>query len=242
MFPESRLKMNGIYQSLSFDCYGTLVDWRGGLLAAVGACEALAGITWDAELFLNHRLAEEARLEAGPWRPYREIVARSVAAALARQGLDLPASQAAQVAESIGTWPPFADVRAALKVLGTGRHLAIVSNVDRIDIEATVSALGVSFREVVTAEDVRSYKPAPAHLEEMGKRLGTPRGHHLHVAQSLFHDIRPGEAMGLDTAWINRLGEPLPRDTRPTFHCKDLAALAVELGPGEPAQPMSSRA
>lgn len=226
--------MGRTYRSLSFDCYGTLVDWRGGLLAAVGACQVLPGASWDADLFLDHRLEEEARLEAGPWRPYREIVALSVRAALARQGLELPASQAAQVAESIGSWPAFADTRAALKVLGTGRHLAIVSNVDRIDIEATVVALGVAFKDVVTAEDVRSYKPAPAHLVEVGRRLGTPRGNHLHVAQSLFHDIRPGAALGLDTAWINRLGEELPQDARPTFHCPDLATLAAQLGPGEP--------
>jgi FMN phosphatase YigB (HAD superfamily) len=85
---------------------------------------------------------------------------------------------------------------------------------------------------------VRSYKPAPAHLREVNRRLGTSRANHLHVAQSLFHDIRPGAALGLDTAWINRLGEALPPDVRPAFHCKDLATLAAELGPGEPAQPM----
>jgi len=230
--------MGSKYQSLSFDCYGTLVDWRGGLLAAVGACPVPAAGSWDADLFLDHRMAEEARLEAGPWRPYREIVALSVRTALARQGLDMPASEAAQVAESVGAWPAFPDTRAALEVLGSGRRLAIVSNVDRVDIEATLAALGVSFSQVVTAEDVRSYKPAPAHLVELGRRLGTPSGKHLHVAQSLFHDIRAGAALGLDTAWINRLGEALPPDVRPTFHCPDLASLAAELGPGEPPQPM----
>jgi len=229
--------MGAIYQSLSFDCYGTLVDWRGGLLAAVGACAAPAG-AWDADLFLDHRQAEEARLQAGPWRPYREIVARSVQAALARQGVDLTAARAAQVGASVGAWPVFPDTRAALGVLGTGRHLAIVSNVDRVDIEATMTVLGVLFREVVTAEDVRAYKPVPAHLMELGRRLETSRGKHLHVAQSIFHDIRPGMAQGLDTAWINRLGEPLPQDVRPTFHCRDLATLAAELGPGELPQPM----
>jgi len=234
--------MRSPYEALTFDCYGTLVDWRGGLLAALGVCPALAGVAWDAELFLADRLAEEARLEAGPWRPYREIVARSVRAALACQGLDLPEVQAGRVAASIGAWPPFADTRAALKTLGTGRQLAIVSNVDRVDIEATMAALGVVFSEVVTSEDVRSYKPAPDHLLAVRKRLRTPPERHLHVAQSLFHDIRPAAAQGLDTAWINRLGEPLPPDVRPTFQGPDLASLAAALGPGPPARPMSSRA
>jgi 2-haloalkanoic acid dehalogenase type II len=218
------------YEALTFDCYGTLVDWRGGLLGALRACPSLEGAAVDEDRFLASRQEEEARLEDGPYLSYREIVAASVTAALTEQGITLPPLEAEEVARSVGDWEPFAETRAALEVLGAGRKLAIVSNVDRADIQQTVERIGVPFAEVVTAEDVRSYKPAEPHFQEVLHRLEMPRGKVLHVAQSLYHDIRPVLARGGDCAWINRLGEPFPPGLLPTFHLGDLTSLAAALG------------
>ena len=218
------------YEALTFDCYGTLVDWRGGLLGALGACPSLEGVAVDEDRFLASREEEENRLESGPYLPYREIVAASVVAALAEQGVTLPPRESREVARSVGDWEPFPETRAALEVLGAGRALAIVSNVDRADIQRTVERLGVRFADVVTAEDVRSYKPAEPHFQEVLRRLERPRGKVLHVAQSLYHDIRPVLALGGDCAWINRQGEPLPPEISPAFHLADLASLAAALG------------
>jgi 2-haloacid dehalogenase len=220
-----------LYRALTFDCYGTLVDWRGGLLAGLDRCPALAGIEWDEAVFLGDRMEEEARLEAESWRPYREIVALSLQSALARQGIVLPDPEAVEVAEGIGTWPPFADTCEALKLLGQGRRLCLVSNVDAVDLRKTVKQLGVEFATLVTAEDVRAYKPAPAHFHEVLRRLELPPGQVLHVAQSLYHDVNPVADLGLDAAWINRLGETLPEGTTPRFQFSDLAGLARQLGP-----------
>jgi len=218
------------YEALTFDCYGTLVDWRGGLLGALRACPSLEGVAVDEDRFLASREEEENRLESGSYLPYREIVAASVTAALTEQGITLPPHEAEGVARSVGDWEPFADTRAALEVLGAGRALAIVSNVDRADIQRTVERIGVRFAEVVTAEDVRSYKPAEPHFREVLRRLKMPRGRVLHVARSLHHDVRPVLARGDDCAWINRAGEPFPPEISPTFHLGDLASLAAALG------------
>lgn len=218
------------YEALTFDCYGTLVDWRGGLLGALRAGPSLEGSAVDEERFLRDRQREETRLESGPYLSYREVVARSVTAALAEQGITLPREEAQAIAGSVGDWEPFPDTGAALEILGAGRKLAIVSNVDGADIRRTVARIGVPFAEVITAEDVRSYKPAEPHFREALRRLALPREAVLHVAQSLYHDIRPVLARGGDCAWINRLGESLPPDISPTFHLPDLASLAVALG------------
>jgi len=223
-----------VYQALTFDCYGTLVDWRNGLLSSLRDCPALAGAPWDEAVFLKDRMVEEARLEAEPWRPYREIVAVSVQGALSRQGFILPDGEAQAVAEGIGDWSPFADTCEALKSLGQGRRLCLVSNVDAVDLGKSVEKLGVEFTTLVTAEEVRSYKPDPAHFHEVLQRLELPRHEVLHVAQSLYHDVVPVARMGLDAAWINRLGEALPQGAGPRFQFSDLAGLARHLGPGDP--------
>jgi 2-haloacid dehalogenase len=225
------------YQALTFDCYGTLIDWRRGLVGAVRACPGVRAVNLDENRFLARRQALEAELESGPYCPYRKIVAGSVIGALAEQGIELPGTEAEGVAASVGEWEPFPEVPAALEALGAGRELAIVSNVDRRDIERSVQRLGVPFAVIVTAEEVRSYKPARAHFNEVLRRLGLPRESVLHVAQSLYHDIHPVTALGGDSAWVNRLAEPLPPDLSPRFQVPDLASLATTLGPRAAGRP-----
>jgi 2-haloalkanoic acid dehalogenase type II len=227
---EAMENSDGGYEALTFDCYGTLVDWRAGLLSAVRSSPSLAGVSVDEARFLRGRQEEENRLESGPYLPYREVVAASVTAALAGQGITLPVAEAQAIARSVGDWEPFPDTRAALEILGAGRRLAIVSNVDRADIERTVERIGVRFAAIVTAEEVRSYKPLEPHFREVLRRLRMPGESVLHVAQSLYHDIRPVLAVGGDCAWINRTGEPLPAGLVPTFQLPDLASLAAAIG------------
>ncbi len=219
------------YEALTFDCYGTLVDWQGGLLQAVRTLRALdSTATLDEGLFLRHRQEEEAALQREPYRPYREIVALSVRRALAAQGIAISEDEARRVAGTVGDWSPFPDTRKALETLGAGRKLIIVSNVDREDIARTVEKMGVRFHAVITAEDVRAYKPGRPHFQRVLEEVKLPREKVLHVAQSLFHDIRPASDFGLDSAWINRLKEPVPRDVSPRYHVPDLASLAAALG------------
>jgi len=217
--------------ALTFDCYGTLIDWRGGLLAAVRACPAVAGRTLDGPRFLTDREAAENVIEAGAYRSYREVVASSVAVAVAHQDITLSAEEAASVGASVGRWPPFPDTAAALVALGRGRRLAIISNVERRDIERSVEQLGVSFDAIVTAEEVRSYKPAHAHFDEVLLRLDLPREQVLHVAQSLYHDILPAADIRQDAVWIDRDDAGPP--AAPTYLARftDLAGLAAALGP-----------
>ena len=220
----------GSYEALTYDCYGTLVDWRGGLLAALRTCPSAVNADLDEARFLADREREENRLEGGAYRPYRTVVADSVAKAADRQGILLTPEEAAAVGASIGRWEPFPDVREALGVLGAGRRLGIVSNVERRDITRSIEALGVQFAEVVTAEDVRSYKPGRAHFEKMLRLLDLPRSGVLHVAQSLYHDIRPAAELGIDAVWINRRGETTPDDPTYLASFPDLAGLAAGLG------------
>ena len=217
------------YEAVTFDCYGTLIDWRGGLVAAVRACPATSGKRLDVSRFLADREAAENVLEAGVYRPYRQVVAESVAVSLAHQDINLSDGEAAAVGASVGHWLPFADTAGALAILGSGRRLAIVSNVERRDIELSVEKLGVAFDEVVTAEDVQSYKPGHAHFETVCQRLDLPRDEILHVAQSLYHDIQPAAEIGLDAVWIDRRDAGPP--ATPTYLARftDLAGLAAAL-------------
>ena len=221
----------GTYDALTFDCYGTLVDWRSGLLQAVRSHSAARYSSLDEERFLADRQREEQSLQAGPFRPYRQVVALSVQRALQHQQLRLPEEEAAAIASTVGTWKPFPDTVKALKILGTGRALDIVSNVDAEDMERTRAQIGVPLDVVVTADQVRSYKPGLAHYYQVLQELDLPREKVLHVAQSLYHDIEPAGRMDLDTVWVNRLDETLPDDPAPLTQVPDLATLAARLGP-----------
>jgi 2-haloacid dehalogenase len=207
----------------TFDCYGTLVDWNGGLLAAMG--ELWPGA--DAQRLLADYHAAEPRVQADRDLGYREVMARSLAAVAAIEGLAVPDGRADALGESLPAWPPFEEVPAALaEARERGWKLAALSNTDPDLLAASVAALGVPFDLEITAADAGSYKPAIGHWETFRERAGEP-GTHVHVAASLFHDIAPCERMGLPAIWINRLGEtsPLPR----AAELQDLRGLADAL-------------
>jgi 2-haloalkanoic acid dehalogenase type II len=195
------------FRVLSFDCYGTLIDWESGILAALQPLLALAGGVAPAAAlaaFARHESAVEA---ATPALPYPEVLAQ-VHRRLARDwgvATDEPADR--RFGASVADWPAFADSAASLAYLGRYYRLAILSNIDRAGFAASNRRLGVTFEPIVTAEDVGSYKPDPANFRALIDRLaalGHGQGEILHTAQSLFHDHAPARACGLATAWIDR--------------------------------------
>ncbi|HEY2353474.1 MAG TPA: HAD-IA family hydrolase [Gaiellaceae bacterium] len=183
----------------TFDCYGTLIDWNGGIGREL---ERLFGPDAAGEkLRLYHELEPEIQRE-DPSRSYRDVMA----IALARLGA--PADEHDALGRSLPGWPPFPEVPAALEeVRSRGWRLAILSNTDREFIDASLARLGVPFDETIVASEIGSYKPASAHWDEFFARTGADRSAHAHVAASLFHDIEPAASLGLRTVWINRLGE-----------------------------------
>jgi 2-haloalkanoic acid dehalogenase type II len=196
------------FDVVTFDCYGTLIDWRGGIRAAFES----AGVNGDEAL--RKYMEIEPEIEQG-FRPYREVL-REVGKRIA---------PGARLDESLPSWKPFADTNPALQRLsGSGIRLGILSNVDDDLLAETRKHFTVDFDVIVTAEQVRSYKPGHAHFVEARKRIGSARW--LHAAQSNFHDIVPANALRIPNAWINRLGEKALPGGKPTYEFANLTALA----------------
>lgn len=227
------------FDAVTFDCYGTLIDWERGILGALDALFEGAGVEVPA---VEERLELFARLEAdaerGEFRTYREVLV-DVALALGLEfGTEADRDRAAAFAASVPTWPPFSDSTAALNALGARYRLAILSNVDDDLFEGSATLLGVDFDEVVTAQQLRSYKPAAAHFHEVLRRLDLPVDRVLHVAQSLYHDVAPAKALGFKCVWVNRRtgkrggGATRPAMAVPDLEVPDLGALAREMGLG----------
>lgn len=212
---------------VTFDCYGTLVDWEGGIRAAFTAEAAARGVQppdADALIHLYHEI--EPEVEAGPFRPYREVLTVTAGRIAAR--LDWPSGDDAFLAESLPTWKPFPDTAAALaKMDAYGLRLGILSNVDRDLIAGTLRHFATPFEFLVTAQDVRSYKPALPHFHAAQDVAGPDRW--VHAAQSWFHDIVPARQAGIPCVWVNRKAEPLGASVRPTGVVADLAGLAAWL-------------
>jgi len=196
------------FEALSFDCYGTLIDWETGLSAVLVPWARERGLTLTAEQLLTEYADLEATVEAeGPARLYPDVLARSMQLLGARLGAEVTSEDADRLARSVPDWPAFPDSRDALLTLGKRFDLIIVSNVDRASFAASSTRLGAAFACVITAQDVGSYKPSPRNFDALAAeaaRLGIGPGRLLHVAQSLFHDHLPAKRAGLPTVWINR--------------------------------------
>jgi 2-haloalkanoic acid dehalogenase type II len=217
------------FDALTFDCYGTLVDWLGGVRAAIAARPGLAGA--DLDRLVRDRDAIDRELVLAPYRPYGEILRESLRRAAELQGRRLGPGEADAFAASMPRWPPFEETPGVLRRLARRYRLAILSNVETATLSASVRALGAPIELCVTAEELRSYKPARAHFDEALQRLALPRERVLHVACSLFHDVRPAVALGWNAAWINREGEAVPRDLECVLVVPDLASLERALAP-----------
>ena len=196
------------FDALSFDCYGTLIDWEAGIAAALRPWAARTGVTATDEELLTAFSAHEATAEEEhPGDLYPMILARSMRALGEQLGAPVTDAEAEAFGASVPDWPAFPDSADALARLARRYRLIILSNVDRVSFAGSNRRLGVEFTGIVTAQDVGSYKPDPANFAALAAetaRLGVAPGRHVHVAQSLFHDHVPAKAAGLPTVWIDR--------------------------------------
>ena len=200
----------------TFDCYGTLIDWNSGLRAALGSDELLARY---------HELEPEVQAER-PDATYRDVMTE-----VARR---LGAGDPDALGRSLPSWKPFPEVRGSLEdARSRGWKLALLSNSDRDFIEASIKQIGVPFELAVVASEIGSYKPARTHWDRFFAETGAATDHHVHVAQSHFHDIVPAHALGLTTIWINRFGERA--EPAPTRELPDLSRLPETLDELVPA-------
>jgi 2-haloalkanoic acid dehalogenase type II len=191
------------YDVLTFDCYGTLIDWERGIGDAFAVAARADGLDLDRAALLAAYHEIEPVVQSERYRAYREVLSLTARRLADRLGWALAPGRERFLPDSLPSWPPFADTNTALRRLAdAGYRLAILSNVDDDLLAGTRRHLDVDFDFVVTAQQVGAYKPAPLHFEAARKRLGDARW--LHVAQSFFHDIVPARRLGVPTAWINR--------------------------------------
>lgn len=194
----------------TFDCYGTLVDWMGGMSSTLARLWPDA----DAGRLLHRYHVIEPAVQAREPMSYRRVMAEVLWRVAAAEGLSVPAGRADALGESLPGWPVFPEVPAALRGLQSrGWRVGILSNTDPDFLDASLRAIGVEADARVVASEIGSYKPAPTHWETFFARSGADPAHHVHVAASLFHDVEPCARLGLRCVWINRAGETsgLPR-------------------------------
>jgi 2-haloacid dehalogenase len=194
----------------TFDCYGTLIDWLGGVRATLASLWPDA----DAEVLRSRYHEVEPTVQAGRGVAYRTVMAETLAQVATAQGLVVPAGREDAVGASLPTWPCFPEVPGSLSELrARGWKLGILSNTDPDFLDASLAAIGVPVDLRVVASEIGSYKPAFGHWETFFRQTDADRSRHVHVAASLFHDVQPCAALGLPCVWINRQAEEsdLPR-------------------------------
>ncbi len=227
----------GQFEALTFDCYGTLIDWEAGIEAGLRQVlgRAVAGTPTDQ--LLEAYAGAEAELESGPYLPYRDILAAAARRVAEQYGLEPSEDALARFGGSVGNWPAFPDSTAALERLQQRFRLGVITNCDDDLFAASGRRLGVNFEWVVTAEQAGSYKPSDRNFELALERLGLPRERILHVAQSLFHDHVPARRQGLRTVWIDRrhdkagFGATPAAEARPDATFPDMASFAAAAAP-----------
>ena len=222
------------YQWLSFDCYGTLVDWETGISDAVAGVFAGHGVRRTKDEILALFADAEPKVQtSGEFLDYRRVL-RDVLQIMAWEAsIRLPAAQADALPDSLPQWPIFPDAPDALKQLQSRYKLAIISNVDDDLFEQSERALGVEFDAVITSKQARSYKPDMHNFDVARERMDVENDGWLHVAESLYHDIGPANRLGIDSVWVSRPGRgggTRPTEAVPTLVVSDLAALASMAG------------
>jgi 2-haloacid dehalogenase len=221
------------FDVLTFDCYGTLIDWEAGILAALRAPLGAHGIAESDDDVLAAFARHEAEIEAGPYRRYRDVLGEVLAAMVGHFGAEASAEERATFGGSVADWPAFPDSAAALAALHERFKLGVITNCDDDLFAASQRKLGVEFDYLVTAQQAKRYKPNPRGFELMFERVGLPPARILHVAQSLYHDHVPAKRLGLSTVWVNRrTGKPgsgatPPAEATPDLVVPDMATLAT---------------
>lgn len=225
------------FSTISFDCYGTLINWEAGILPALRAVLARHQHDLDDSAILELYGEFEAEAESGPYHKYHEVLQSVVEAFGQRLGFNASSDDMRTLSESVPEWPPFPDTITALRKLKTRYKLAIISNIDDDLFAKTQKLLGVEFAAVITAEQAQGYKPAIQNFELAIERLGIDRSHLLHAGQSIYHDVLPAQSLGIATVWVNRksarpgIGAVRSAKGKPDLEVPDLATLAAKALP-----------
>lgn len=215
------------FKAITFDCYGTLIDWESGLLAAIRPILRAHGARLSDEEILKLYSELEPKAQA-PYRPYREVLSQVAREFGQRLGFSLSQQEAESLPGSLKNWLPFADTNAALAKLKTKYRLAIISNTDDDLFAATSKHFNIKFDEVVTAEQAQAYKPSPAPFHLALQRLGLAQDQLLHAGQSIHHDVLPAQSLGLTTVLVKRrgFGATKPTEGVPDLTVPDMQTLA----------------
>jgi 2-haloacid dehalogenase len=192
------------FDALTFDCYGTLIDWEAGILAGLRRPLSTRAIDPPDEELLELYAGFEAAGEAGPYRRYRDILGTDLRQVMSHYGAEASDDEVAAFGDSVGDWPAFPDSAAALARLHERFRLGVITNCDDDLFARSAERLVTRFDWVVTAQSAESYKPDPHNFEVALERIGLPRERILHVAQSLFHDHVTARKLGFSTVWIDR--------------------------------------
>jgi 2-haloacid dehalogenase len=220
------------FEAITFDCYGTLIDWETGLADAFRPVLTAHAITADAEDVIARYARYEAEAEAGPYQRYRDVVAAGLRGAAGELGFTPDEAEVAAFSAAVGEWPAFGDAPEALARLQRRYRLGVLTNCDDDLFAASNRKLGAAFDWVVTAEQVGAYKPDERVFHAAFERLGLPRERILHVAQSLYHDHATAQRLGLTSVWIDRRhgrpgsGATPPAEAAPDATFPDLASFA----------------
>jgi 2-haloacid dehalogenase len=221
------------YEVLTFDCYGTLIDWESGILSALHRILSAHGKVIEDATILKLYGDFEQRSEEGEFHPYRSVLESVVRRFGAQLGFNPTDAEARSLPDSLPTWKPWPDTVAALRQLKSRFRLAILSNVDDDLFALTRPQLGVNFDEVITAQQAQTYKPSLKIFELALSRINSPAHRVLHVGQSVYHDVIPAQALGLATVWVNRpsarpgVGAVKSAEAKPDLIVSSLAELAA---------------
>ncbi len=222
----------GHVEAITFDCYGTLIDWEQGILNALQPVLAPRAIDAESDELLERYARHEAALEAGTYRPYRDVLSHALRELCAELGFAATDDDARRFVEAMGDWPAFHDTASALRRLHERYRLGVITNCDRDLFARSNQRLGVTFDWVVTAEDARAYKPSQRPFELAFETIDVPRDRILHAAQSLFHDHVPARELGLTSVWVDRrhgrsgFGATPPASATPDLTVTDMRSLA----------------
>jgi len=212
------------FTHLTFDCYGTLIDWKKGIEVNLGELLRKNGLPSGVSVFPAY-LKFEAE-EEEQYKSYREVLGDTAIRVAKHLKVPITAKEADLFATSVPSWPPFSDTVESLKELGKGGHKRVIlSNVDRELLKETILQNSLDVDGYITAEDVGSYKPSFGHWNRFFEVYKAGRETTLHVAQSMYHDIVPCSKLAISTAWINRYSEANPEGINPTYVLGDLSSL-----------------
>src|ERR1035441_8609605 len=221
------------FTAISFDCYGTLIDWEAGILPVLRALLASHGHSLPDAGILELYGEFEAEAESGPYQSYRDVLQSVVRAYADRFHFEASSAEIGALYKSVPAWLPFPDTVGALRELQKRYKLVVISNIDDDLFAETRKHLDVEFDGVITAEQARSYKPSLSNFQMALRTLGISPDRLLHAAQSIYHDVAPARSLGISTVWVNRksarpgIGAVRASAGQPDLEVPDLASLAA---------------